>query len=58
MNDQQRETEEVAIRLTKSILKQIDRIAVEKETTRDKVINDLLANHFSVDEDWLDDLIQ
>lgn len=57
MDDQSREYEKISFRIRRSLLKHVDRIAHEKELSRDKVINDILENHFADDDDWLDKLL-
>ena len=58
MNDSESESEKITIELLASILKHVDRIATEKKLSRDKVINDILKNHFSGDASWIEDIIQ
>ncbi len=50
--------QELTLKLNNSVLKQIDRIAKEKDLTRDKIVNDILEDHFSNQDDWIDDLIR
>lgn len=55
---EEKDDQEVTIRLPHSILKQIDRIVTEKGLTRQKIIHDILVDRFSTQDDWLDDLIR
>lgn len=57
MNTEEKESEEVTVTLPLSVLKQIDRIVNEKEISREQVIANILEDHFSNRDGWLDDLI-
>ena len=58
MNTEKPETEHVTIELDRPVLKQIDRIVNEKGLSREQVISNILKDHFSSHDDWLDNLIR
>lgn len=49
---------EIKLEIADKVLQQIDRIVKEKNLTREKVISDVINDHFSKSDDWLDDIIQ
>lgn len=58
MGNASMESIEITLEIAANVLQQIDRIVQEKDLTREKVLSDVVNDHFSKKDGWLDDIIQ